>query len=87
MVRKRAKISEELAEARYYARLRWKHSSFMGQVRLSRMNLGGIIDSTTTTAETKALASSIAVQLERLGASLNYRIEPDGTTVPHRKEK
>ena len=56
------------------ARLRrWRHTSFLGSVEMARMNMGAIAGASTTTPETKQLASEIRLQLEELRGLLSKR--------------
>lgn len=52
---------------------RWRHTSFLGYVEMARMNMGAIADASTTTPETKQLASEIGLRLEELRGLLGKR--------------
>ena len=52
---------------------RWRHTSFLGCVAMARMNMGAIANASTTTPETKQLASRIAQQLMELRGLLSKR--------------
>ena len=52
---------------------RWRHGSFLYCVEVARTNMGEIATASTTTPETKQLASEIRPQLEELLGLLSKR--------------
>ena len=53
----------------------WRHNSFLGHARMMQSQAWGIIQSATTTEESKKIAGEIAVKALELAKSLKQRID------------
>lgn len=83
--RKHVTLTPELQEARRHAALRWKHSSHIGNVRSASLSMNNIINSQTATPASRQHAIAIQSHLKLLNDSLQFRVDFDGKTVPHKK--
>lgn len=54
----------------------WRHNAFSGSARMMQMQLQSILDSDSTTSETKFIAGQMLTKAEDLAKSLKTRIDP-----------